>query len=233
MPTSVLYKIHEVIFNNPEGRPRGIIEFYWKHFGTLSMWVGMLWKNLHPGNAHLKALSFEATAMDSDSELEFQPPKKKLKTSVMHHLQVVTDKKLAVMSKRYIPQNTKRTPLGSWKVFWDCKAITNVCCGKEGKPECYNDLLESPEESHTYLHHVGLSIKFLQVYIQCYIFDKNATFLKLLDKYESCFCELCGTCSQGIVNEWMLIKFSLETFKCVFAGCQENIHISHRKNLLY
>ena len=59
-------------------------------------------KCLYPENAHLKALSSNATITDSDSESKIELSTKKPKASTMNRFHVVTDEKLAVMSKGYI-----------------------------------------------------------------------------------------------------------------------------------
>ena len=119
----------------------------------------------------------------------------------MNHFQVVSDERLAVMSKEYMPDNTKKNTDWASKVFHDWKtAATNVCCGEEGKPECPNDLLQSPNvkqinfwlshfvaevhnkkgESYPPTVYVGLSINFLQVHVY------SDTSLKRIRPFLSC-----------------------------------------------
>ena len=111
------------------------------------------------------------------------------------------DKKLAVMSKGYVPDNSKKNTKWALKVLRNWKTTTNVCCGKEGKPVCPNDLLESPDVKEVNFRlsrfvaevcnrkgepYPPRSIHQILARIHTYILEKNPTIPKLLDKHKSC-----------------------------------------------
>ena len=117
MGNGALYEIHKVIFNKPKGLLQ-ITECILVHksmsvdimFYVVALFLDFLTHNW-------RRSGFKFKAMDSDSESEFQPPKKKLKTSVMNRFQIVLDEKMAVMSKWYVTDSTKKNTDWVLKVF--------------------------------------------------------------------------------------------------------------------
>ena len=82
----------------------------------------------------MKALRSEATAIDCESESEFQLPKMKLKTSVINHFQVVTDEKLAVMSKGCVPDNMEKNTDRALNFFVTRRLLQMFVVGKKANP---------------------------------------------------------------------------------------------------
>ena len=147
---------------------------------------------------------------EMEKDRDFQSPKKRRKVDLpveKRFASAVSDGDMAVMSKGYVPPNTKKNTDWALSCFREWRCARKSAEGDQQR--CPEDILEKPEVSQVNFSisrfvaevrnkrgepYPPKSIHQLLAGLQRYMLDKNPGAPKFLDKQETCFREIRGTC---------------------------------------